>query len=202
MALINCVECGKQMSDQAAACPHCGHPNPAFAEPEAAPETADEQRARIAGTSKKDGEKKSATNNGCVGCLTLLGDVFIFGLIGSVVGDNNSPSSSPSKKSTPQVDNSWVPDGYTRYNSKVAYRWSPSGSYSCSYGDSCGQMEVVPRRGCSRLYAELNKIDGNGNNVGYTNDSTTNVGAGQKAILKFETYGNFKTFRVSKISCY
>jgi TM2 domain-containing membrane protein YozV len=26
MALINCGECGKQISDQAAACPHCGAP--------------------------------------------------------------------------------------------------------------------------------------------------------------------------------
>ena len=200
MALINCVECGKQMSDQAAACPHCGHPNPALAEPKAAPETADEQRARISGASKKDGDEKPAKKNGCLtGCLSLFVLVVIFGAIGSLIEDTTP--SSPSKKSAPQLDNSWVPDGYTRYNSKVAYRWSPSGSYSCSYGDSCGQMEVVPRRGCSRLYAELNKIDGNGNNVGYTNDSTTNVSAGQKAILKFETYGKFKTFRVSKISC-
>lgn len=26
MALINCRECGKQISDQAASCPHCGAP--------------------------------------------------------------------------------------------------------------------------------------------------------------------------------
>jgi len=26
MALIDCPECSKQISDQAAACPHCGHP--------------------------------------------------------------------------------------------------------------------------------------------------------------------------------
>lgn len=29
MALITCAECGKQMSDKAAACPHCGAPCPA-----------------------------------------------------------------------------------------------------------------------------------------------------------------------------
>lgn len=201
MALINCVECGKQMSDQAAACPHCGYPNPAFAEPKAASETADEQRARISGASKKFGDEKPAKKNGCLtGCMSLFVVVVILGAIGSLIEDTTT--SSPSQKSTQQVDNSWVPDGYTRYNSKVAYRWSPSGAYSCSYGDRCIQMEVVPRRGCSRLYAELNKIDANGNNVGYTNETTTNVGAGQKAILKFDTYGTFKTFQVSKISCY
>ena len=26
MALINCKECGKQISDKAASCPHCGAP--------------------------------------------------------------------------------------------------------------------------------------------------------------------------------
>ncbi len=26
MALINCIECGKEISDQAKACPHCGMP--------------------------------------------------------------------------------------------------------------------------------------------------------------------------------
>lgn len=26
MALINCSECGKEVSDKAAACPHCGNP--------------------------------------------------------------------------------------------------------------------------------------------------------------------------------
>ena len=116
--------------------------------------------------------------------------------------EDTTPSSSPSQKSTPKVDNSWVPDGFKRFNSNVAIRWSPSGSYSCDYGDSCGQMEVVARRGCGNLYVELNKLDANGNNVGYTNETTTNVGAGQKAILKFDTYGTFKTFQVSKISCY
>lgn len=55
---------------------------------------------------------------------------------------------------------------------------------------------------CGRIYAELTKHDSAGNNVGYTNETTSNVQAGQKAILKFETYGNFKTFQLSKISCY
>ena len=26
MALINCPECGKEISDKAASCPHCGNP--------------------------------------------------------------------------------------------------------------------------------------------------------------------------------
>ena len=63
-------------------------------------------------------------------------------------------------------------------------------------------MEVVSKEGCDSLYAELSKLDAAGNNVGYTNETTSNVAAGQKAILKFETYGEFKSFQLSKISCY
>lgn len=37
MALINCPECGKEISDQAATCPNCGHPQRV---PEPAPSTA------------------------------------------------------------------------------------------------------------------------------------------------------------------
>jgi len=33
MAIIDCVECGKQISDKAAACPHCGNPMAAKAAP-------------------------------------------------------------------------------------------------------------------------------------------------------------------------
>jgi hypothetical protein len=29
MALIDCAECGKRVSDKAVACPHCGNPKPA-----------------------------------------------------------------------------------------------------------------------------------------------------------------------------
>lgn len=37
MALIACVECGRQISDQAAACPNCGHPVTPSAQATAAP---------------------------------------------------------------------------------------------------------------------------------------------------------------------
>ena len=30
MALIVCPECGKQVSDQAESCPHCGYPVPKY----------------------------------------------------------------------------------------------------------------------------------------------------------------------------
>lgn len=37
MALVSCKECGKQISDQAAACPNCGAPVSGRSQPPAAP---------------------------------------------------------------------------------------------------------------------------------------------------------------------
>lgn len=47
MALINCRECGKQISDQAASCPHCGAPlktNPAPQQNQAPSQAVDYQQ--------------------------------------------------------------------------------------------------------------------------------------------------------------
>lgn len=46
MALINCPECGKEISDKAKACPHCGYPlstkEETYRKTEAKPKTANE----------------------------------------------------------------------------------------------------------------------------------------------------------------
>ena len=214
MALINCAECGKQMSDQVSACPNCGHPNPVFEAPKAAAETADEQKARIKAhikarqqarlmaTSKKEGDEIHEKKTGrLVGCLSLIIFVFILGPIFSLsLIRDKTPSSSPSKKSTSQVDNSWVPDGFVRYDNKVAINWSLPDT--CRSYSLCINLEVVPRNGCDSLYAEASELDVNGNNIGYTNDSTSFVKAGQKAILKFQTWDDdVRDFDLAEISC-
>ena len=188
MALITCSECGKEYSDKAPACPNCGCPTqPGEVAPVSSP--------------KAKEQPKAASGVKPAGCATGCG-VFLLLLIGlASIGVLTESSDSPSTPSQSE-DTSWVPNGFTRYNSKVAIKWTPKGGYSCSYGDRCIQLEVVPRVRCGSIYAELTKHDSAGNNVGYTNETTSNVQAGQKAILKFETYGNFKTFQLSKISCY
>ena len=138
--------------------------------------------------------------SGCIG--SVVGILVLF--VGCAALFSNSYNN-VTKESSGDVDisdRSWVPSGYTAFNNNVAYKWSENGSYSCGYGDRCIQMEVVSKEGCDSLYAELSKLDAAGNNVGYTNETTSNVAAGQKAILKFETYGEFKSFQLSKISCY
>ena len=99
------------------------------------------------------------------------------------------------------MDNSWVPDGFVRYDGQFAINWSLPDT--CRSYRLCINLEVVPRNGCDRLYAAASELDVNGNNIGYTNDSTLNVKAGQKAILTFKTYDDdVRDFDLAEISCY
>ena len=125
--------------------------------------------------------------------------IFTILAAGSTDTDSSTSRDSPPSKNE---DTSWVPAGFNRYNSNVAWRWSPDGSYKCDYGQRCVQVQVVSQKGCNRLYVEASKLDANGNNVGMTNDSTTNLQQGQKALLMLDTYGDFKSFQLAKISCY
>ena len=96
---------------------------------------------------------------------------------------------------------SWVPSGFKYFKNDIAYKWSDHSSFTCDY-ESCQQIEIVSKNGCKSLYAEVNKLDSENNNVGYTNASTTNLAAGQKALLMFRSTGDFKSFTLSEISCY
>ena len=95
MALIACHECGKEISDQAEACPHCGapvkKPEPPKVEdmtPEELNELAEQQRMKMMGIKPKSnleamagGTAKAAAGAYGAGCslMTLLS--FVFGLV-------------------------------------------------------------------------------------------------------------------------
>ena len=141
--------------------------------------------------------------SGLIGCVgSIVGILVLFVGCASLFSNGYNNATKESSGDVSIADKSWVPTGYSAFNNNVAYKWSEDGSYSCGYADRCIQMEIVSKKGCDSLYAELTKLDDAGNNMGYTNETTSNVTVGQKAILKFETYGNFKSFRLSKISCY
>jgi hypothetical protein len=61
MALINCPECNKQVSDQATACPHCGRPLKRTAPVAARPTTAAKR------------PKSSALGCGCLALIAIVG---------------------------------------------------------------------------------------------------------------------------------
>jgi len=100
----------------------------------------------------------------------------------------------------------WYPKGFNEYtgDSQIAWRWAERGEYRCSYGDYCWGMFITAREGCpSSLYAEITILDSSETNIGFTNDTTSGLGAGQKAKLVFETFASgAKTARLAKISCY
>lgn len=88
MALISCVECGRQVSDQAEACPNCGHPiRPSQPAPPPIPDLA-----------RGDG----AFKRGATGCAVIVGFVVILAVVASCLPSaNRDASSSKSGSSTP-----------------------------------------------------------------------------------------------------
>lgn len=67
MALIACTECGHQVSDRAAACPHCGAP---VATPSTTPERAEESSPPPRVKTAED--SVFTRNRGCVDFVFLL----------------------------------------------------------------------------------------------------------------------------------
>jgi hypothetical protein len=80
MALIDCPDCGKQVSSSAPACPNCGAP--------------------IAPTPPATAHEVSKPKKKSSGCLVIIGVLVGLGLIGSLLGDD-SDSSSEYVSSTP-----------------------------------------------------------------------------------------------------
>ncbi len=124
-----------------------------------------------------------------------------FAVLAAGSTDTSSTTNTASTPAAPP-DTSWIPSGYTGYNDNVAYKFRDKGEISCGYRDSCWQMELVSKKGCNSLYVELTRLGPAGENVGYTNDTTSNLEPNQKAILTFSSFDDDKTARLSKINCY
>lgn len=81
--LINCLDCGKQISKRAMSCPHCGAPSlptndvPKKVEIEARTSIEKNQRSKKGGGQKQ----KEPEKLGCFGCLIFFVIIFIFSII-------------------------------------------------------------------------------------------------------------------------
>jgi len=99
----------------------------------------------------------------------------------------------------------WYPKGFDSFDSNIAYRFLKYGSeYKCTlYGAYCWGIEIVAKNGCNNLYAELTIFDSADRNIGWTNDSATNVRAGEKVLLVFDSFEDgADKGRLSAVSCY
>jgi len=57
------------------------------------------------------------------------------------------------------------------------------GEYECDSYLPCMKYKVYSRNGCDSLYVRSTLHDKAGNNVGYSNDMTAGVAAGQTALM-------------------
>jgi len=98
----------------------------------------------------------------------------------------------------------WYPKGFNSFDSNIAYRFLKGSEYKCTlYGGYCWGIEIVAKNGCNNLYAELTIFDSADRNIGWTNDSATNVRAGEKVVLVFDSFEDgADTGRLSEVSCY
>ena len=99
-------------------------------------------------------------------------------------------------------ENAWIPKGFevSNLNSDVAYRWVENPQCSLT---RCSQVEIVPKNGCSSLYAQADLVDNAGRNVGYANDLTSGVGPGQTALMTLNvTTDEPVRLSLNEINCY
>ena len=115
-----------------------------------------------------------------------------------------TPISSPhAVMSTPTP--AWTPPaGFFEYSPGVAWRWLKGDEQQCG-DDRCIQVELVTKDGCPQLlYAKASITDSQGRNVGYTNDTTSGVNPGQKAVLTMpDTTGGLDGIQstLTEVSC-
>lgn len=97
----------------------------------------------------------------------------------------------------------WYPNGYEEWSGDSALAWKWVGG-SCELGDYCWHVQVITQTGCaSRLYGQLNLLDGSDTAIGYTNDISGSLGPNSKAILEFSSYQDgVSSGRLTELSCY
>lgn len=90
MALINCPECNKQVSDSAKMCPHCGY------------NLLDYKQANAKQSSQPIPQPKKKKN----GCLVVVGAIVFISILGAIFGDDDSSEKEAIVSNTEQIDTS------------------------------------------------------------------------------------------------
>jgi hypothetical protein len=180
MALINCKECKREISNKAKACPHCG--------------------AKVS---------RSVWLPAILGffALGIVGSLLPENTPMTQASDQPLQEDFSDENSLPHWQ---PPAGFTLATVKtgfsesgtVGFRWVPSESAQCkSYQENCTQIEIVSPKGCNSLYVSASFIDDSDRNVGYTNDTTNNLAPNQIAQLTLNAQEGSK-MQLSEINCY
>jgi hypothetical protein len=146
MALIKCSECGKEVSTQATACPHCGCPIAVVlkdaarpSEPQPAPKSPEELDAKSQkreaqqemaptpdpgpGTGSKpfdQGAKQPGINKGCLGCLGIIILCVMVGWIADMADCNQTSQQSVTPAAPNRISKQ-------EWRQKVRPYWNPGG---------------------------------------------------------------------------
>ncbi|MFI5458653.1 MAG: zinc-ribbon domain-containing protein [Isosphaerales bacterium] len=81
MALINCPECKREVSDNALSCPQCGYPIAAGAKRDSAPDPPLEKSHTIHQEVGTFGKSFGETTGKGFGCVAIAGIIFIVGIV-------------------------------------------------------------------------------------------------------------------------
>ena len=124
-----------------------------------------------------------------------------FGAFDSTYSSLQASAARFSRMSTLASQVPWYPEGFREYSSTIAYQWvknAGNNCYSCRYST----VDIISKRSCSGVYAEVNFEDSSGRVVDWTNDTLPYLDAYQVGRLQFETYiRNGTVTSIVEISC-
>jgi hypothetical protein len=139
---------------------------------------------------------------GCALCIIPLRSVSNF-LSNSEEPDVSTQPQSATLVPTINPD-AWIPSGFYKWNDEIAVRWVKG--ISCSYGtaEACSHAEVFARYGCpTSLYVEVAFTNKSGTQVDWSNDTSTSLSSGTKALLEFVSFNSSATrTSITQILCY
>jgi hypothetical protein len=95
------------------------------------------------------------------------------------------------------------PPVFRPWGAKVNWRWGEQGPGPGCIGDNtCFRVEVKPILGCKSLYVAAALINAQDQNIGFANDITQEVAAGEVAVLTLSTSEDINFMRISEINCF
>lgn len=171
MPLIKCIDCGKEHSDIAAACPNCGRPN------KSGNNTGNKDRSSPVGSDKQKSKNVFFQSLGFVVLLTTV--VVTYGLWTRKDLLLTSSDTKALNAETPERPK--PPPGWSEMEIPGVYFdvCSSSGSIPecqaaiASMGDNKGLAVRFwcKERACGDIYIEANQLSDSGGNMGFTNDT-------------------------------